>query len=318
MTAEVFVGSFSYCLGDQCEPLRMAAQRGLLVSPEEALRVGGFEQHYFCTKEVSAYDLALGAARQLDLEGTSVDAIVYATCIPENGNVGDRTVFESSHDVRDLMRFPASLLQSDLGIDGPVFGLAQQACTGMLGAIRLARSFVLTEQEFRRILCVTADRFPDGARYEQAYNLISDGAAACIVGDGPSDFRILACHQVTNGAQVSASSEETLGSYFAQTCATIGACLEKAALPIEEIAWIVPQNTQRDAWRVLCSLLGFPFERVCLDSLPEVGHVISADNMVNLTRMLSRDLVEPGQRLLLPMAGYGSTWQCLVLERTSQ
>jgi 3-oxoacyl-[acyl-carrier-protein] synthase-3 len=316
MTRDVFVGDFAYALGDQRESLGSAARRGLLASPEDAMKHGGFEQHYDCSSAASAYDLAFQAARALRLQGSDIDALIYATCIPENGSRCDRKAFASSGDVRDLMQFPASHLQAEMNISGPVFGLDQQACTGMLGALRLARSLILSEPEFTRILCVTADRFPEGARYEQAYNLISDGAAACVVSEQPADFRILACHHVTNGAQVSASDEETLGSYFAQTCATIQACLNKAGLGIDDIDWIVPQNTHRDAWRVLCSLLGFPFEKVCLDTLSEVGHVISADNVINLTCLLERGLPEPGQRVLLPMAGYGSNWQCVALARS--
>ena len=317
MSRDVFVGDFAYALGDQRESLGAAAERGLLVSPEDALKSGGFEQHYFCSPGASAYDLALEAASAVRLQGSDIDAVIYATCIPENGNRYDREAFGSSGDVRDLMQFPASHLQAEMDISGPVFGLDQQACTGMLGALRLARSLVLSEPEFTRILCVTADRFPDGARYEQAYNLISDGAAACVVSEEPTEFRILACHQVTNGGQVSASDEETLGSYFAQTCATVQACLNKASLGADDIDWIVPQNTHRDAWRVLCSLLGFPFRKVCLGSLGDVGHVISADNVINLKYLLRRGLLAPGQRVLLPMAGYGSNWQCVALERNS-
>lgn len=317
MTADVFVGGFSYALGDRRQSLHAAAQAGLLVSPEDALGSGGFEWHHVCAPDTSSYDLALRAVTQIDRDVGAVDAIIYATCIPENSNAVGRAAFEKSRDVRDLMQFPASLLQSELGIMGPVFGLDQQACTGMLGAIRLARSLVLSEPEFKRVLCVTADRFPEGARYEQAYNLISDGAAACVVGEAPAEFRILACHQITNGSQVAASDEETLGSYFARSCETIRACLGKAGLSIDDIDWIVPQNTQRDAWRVLSSLLDFPFEKVCLDSLPEVGHVISADNVINLTQLLDRGAAETGHRLLLPMAGYGSNWQCVAIERSA-
>ena len=132
----------------------------------------------------TAYDLARAAVAQLAAAGPArrLDAIVYATCLPANGNIGARPSSPRPADVKDLMDFPASRLQADFGLDRAiVFGLNQQACTGMLGSLRLAGALLATEPAWRRVLCVTADRFPPGAGYEQAYNLISDGAAACVV-----------------------------------------------------------------------------------------------------------------------------------------
>jgi 3-oxoacyl-[acyl-carrier-protein] synthase-3 len=255
--------------------------------------------------------------RQLDAALDGIDAIVYATCIPENGSLGDRAAFEKSGDVRYLMDFPASRLQSELDVDAPVVGLNQQACTGMLGALRLARNWLSGEPQAQRILCVTADRFPRGARYEQAYNLISDGAAACIVTRAPASFRIVACHQITNGALALATADETLGSYFSYSKLAIEQTLHRAGLGIADIDWIVPQNTHRDAWRILSSLIGFPHERVTTESLPSVGHIISADNVANLCALRERVGSLTGTRLLLTMTGYGSNWQCVILEGVS-
>ena len=317
MSDAAHVGAFAYAVGDVCATVGEAGRAGRLVSPPDALRRGGFERHYRCSSKVSHYDLARAAVAELDGEIGSIDAIVYATCIPENGSLGDRRAFEKSGDVRHLMNFPASRLQSELDVDAPVVGLNQQACTGMLGALRLARNWLSGEPGAERILCVTADRFPPGARYEQAYNLISDGAAACIVTRAPATFRIVACHQITNGALALATADETLGSYFSYSKLAIEQTLARAGLTIGDIDWIVPQNTHRDAWRILAGLLGFPLERVMTESLPNVGHIISADNVANLCALRERLGSFAGARVLLTMTGYGSNWQCVILEGVS-
>lgn len=75
------------------------------------------------------------------------------------------------------MDFPASHLHADFGLHRAiVVGLHQQACTGMLGALHLARLMLRSEPETARVLCVTADRFPSDALYEQSYNLIGEKA----------------------------------------------------------------------------------------------------------------------------------------------
>jgi 3-oxoacyl-[acyl-carrier-protein] synthase-3 len=260
----------------------------------------------------------LRAVAPLRAELTEIDSIVYATTLPCNGNAGDERRFRESGDVKHLMDFPVSRLQAELGLTrAQVFGLNQQACTGFLGAVSLARYVLAGEPAFARVLCLTADRFPEGALYEQAYNLISDGAAACIVQRErqAESFRILGSHAITNGAMSFASDDETMGQFFTYTHRLIQEALAKAGLSINRLRWIVAQNTNRAAWRVLSSLLRFDFERVWLPTLATVGHMISGDNIVNLRQLIADGRLERGDKLLLVMAGYGLNWQCLILEK---
>ncbi len=215
------------------------------------------------------------------------------------------------------MDFPASHLQADFGLDRAfVIGLNQQACTGVLGSLRLARMLLTAEPHIERVLCVTSDRFPEGALYEQAYNLISDGAVACVVNNAPGAFRLLACHAITNGAMAQASDDETVGSYFNYTYRVINETLAIAGLGMHNIDWVVPQNTNRKAWQILARLLRFDYERVYFSTLSTVGHLISGDNIINLSALIDEQRIRPGQRLLLFMAGYGLNWQCVILEKT--
>ncbi len=240
--------------------------------------------------------------------------IVYSTCLPCNATLGEGAAFRETGDVKCLMDFPASHLQADLGLErASVIGLTQQACTGMLGALRLARGLLAAEPDLHRVLCLTADRFPEGARYEQAYNLISDGAASCLVSREPRGYRIVALHAMTNGALARASDDETAGSYFAFTCRAVQETLSRAGLVMAQIDWVVAQNMNRKALDVLGRLLAVPEGRLLAPTLPEVGHVISGDNLINLRTLDEGGRIAPGQHVLLTMAGYGLNWQCAVL-----
>lgn len=287
------------------------------LSAASIFREAGFQKHHVCRPETNAYDLARRAVEEIRETLGDIGAIIYSTCIPANGNVGDEQRFHETRDVKHLMDFPASHLQSDFGLERAfVIGLNQQACTGMLGGLRLARTLLASEPETGRVLCVTADRFPAGALYEQSYNLISDGAAACIVSDSEAAFRLVACHAITNGAMSKASDDETAGSFFSYTHRTIQETLNKARLSIGDIDWIVPQNTNTKAWQILSRLIRFDFERVYFPSIAEAAHVISGDNIINLKQLMEEEKVKAGERLLLLMAGYGLNWQCAILEKT--
>ena len=311
----VFVSHFATALGSRRQSLEEAAVLGQLVSPPAALRSVGFESHYICDDAETAYDLAASAFRASSIEVDDVDVIVYSTCLPINGNEADPSGFAASRDVKDLMRFPASKLQADFGMrDAIIIGINQQACTGMLGAIRVGRSLLLAEPDIEIVLCITADRFPPGAFYEQAYNLVSDGAAACRLGRTPAGMRLLHLHQLSNGGMVDAGDEQTATCFFAYTCRLIDELTARAGLRVADIDWIVPQNLNRTALEILCGLLGAKQDRVFCPAIAQTGHAISADNVANLRELVNSGRLERGDVVLTFMAGYGCHWQGALLE----
>lgn len=310
---EIYADSFCFALGDLSRTVEESVASGATFSGASELRAAGFARHHVCNDLTTAYDLALRAVGPLQL--SEVDAIVYTTCLPGSASLDDIDAYRRSRDVKHLMRYPASRLQSALGLDGAiVVGLNQQACTGLLGALRLARSLLLSEPGFERVLCVTADRFPPGARYEQAYNLVSDGAAGCLVSRASGRFRLVASHQITNGAMVEVSDDEVVGSYFGYTARLVQETLARSGWSALDVDWVVPQNTNPKAWQILRRLLGLHNARVHQETLPEVAHMISGDNLVNLADLVSTGRCAPGDRVLMVMAGYGMNWQATAMQ----
>ena len=317
MNREVFVDHIGYALGEVTRTVEETGAQGDLLSQPDVLREAGFCVHHVSGPRQTAYDFARQAVQTVERELGNVGAIIYSTCIPANANIGRADVYLESRDVKNLMDFPASHLQSDFGLDRAiVIGLSQQACTGLLGSLRLAQALLRSEPETERVLCLTSDRFPEGALYEQSYNLISDGAAACVVSLAPASFRLLAAHGITNGALAQASDDETAGSFFVYTHRVIQETLAKAGLQISDVAWFVAQNMNRKATDILARLLKFDPGRAVSPTLPEVAHVISGDNLINLKYLAERGQIQGGERVLLCMAGYGLNWQCVILEKT--
>ena len=312
----VHVDHLAFALGSARETVEQAVEAELTLSDAAALRGAGFEFHHRCAEAESSLDLARRAVGTIRGSLGRIDAIVFSTCLPWNANVGSGRRFEETRDVKHLMDFPASRLQAELGLDSAiVIGLAQQACTGMLGSLRLARALIGSEREMNRILCLTSDRFPPGALYEQSYNLISDGAAACVVSREEAAYEYVAGHQITNGALAAASDDETVGSFFNYTHRAIQETLARSKVSSKDLAWVAPQNTNRKAWQILSRLLGIAPERVAMRTIAEAAHLVSGDNVANLKSLDDAGLVKPGELVLLPMAGYGMNWQCTLLRK---
>ena len=312
----IYVHDFSYSLGDDAFSVEEASATGRILTSAKALREVGFDRHHVCRETTHAYDLAKRAVDPIRDRLSNIDVIVYSTCIPRNATIGSDDKFAETRDVKHIMDFPASHLQADYGLDSAfVVGLNQQACTSMLGSLRIAGALLRTEPDLRAALCVTADRFPVGAIYEQAYNLISDGAAACIVSSEARGYRLLATHHITNGALAQASDDETVGTYFNYTHRLVQETLAKARLTVDDVDVVVPQNTNVTAWRILSRLLRIDYERVYYASIGEVGHIISSDNVVNMVSLEKHRPLKSGSKLLLMMAGFGLNWQAVLLEK---
>lgn len=323
MADDIYLNEFGYALGSQRRTVEATCSRGATFSPQRVLEESGFEHHYVCDTRESPYDLARRAVDTLRIARApksleEIDAILYATCLTCNGNIGSLSIFDETKDVKSLMDFPVSHLQSDFSMSRAfVMGLNQTACTSLLGSLRIAKALLTTESHLNEVLCLTADRFPDGAKYEQGFNLISDGAACCSVSKQEGPFRIIDCHQISNGAMAQASDEETAGFYFNYTCRSVTEILQRNDLKLADIHWIVPQNTNLKAWQVLCSVLDFDFGKVLMPTRSEIGHCISGDNIINLMVANDQALFAAGERILMPMAGFGLNWSCVVLEKVN-
>lgn len=314
--AAVYLSDIGFALGERACRLEDSAVAGLLSSRPEALRAAGFDRHWLAAPGTDALDLAARALEPMRPTLHGIDVLIHSSALPGNACADGAADYATTRDVRHLMDFVASRLQVRFGLDGAaLIGIGQQACTGLLGSIRLGTALLTAEANLRRVLCVTADRFPEGALYEQAFNLVSDGASACILGREPRGFRLLATHQVSNGALVLANAEQTAGAFFPYMHRLVTQALAKAGMQPPQLDWLVTQNTDQKAWQVLASLLGMDVERFYSPTQPALGHVVSSDCLANLAALETDPRLRPGQRVLLAMAGYGSHWQAALLER---
>jgi 3-oxoacyl-[acyl-carrier-protein] synthase-3 len=316
----VYISDIGYALGNIRQTLEFSHVNGMTYSSPELLTDSGFHFHHMCGPTQTAYDLARSAVDQLittrgkDCE--NINGILYATCLTCNGNLGQWQDFQQSGDVKHLMDFPVSHLQAEFGMQNAfLMGVNQTACTSLLGTLRIAKALMSSEPQLDQLLCLTADRFPPGAKYEQTYNLISDGAAACVVSRHEGSAKILDAHHISNGAMAQANDDETAGFYFNYSYRVVDELLKRNNLDINDIDWIVPQNTNIKAWEVLSSILRFDYQKVLTPTREDIGHCISGDNIINLKFADDNGMFQPGDKILLPMAGFGLNWSCVLLEK---
>jgi 3-oxoacyl-[acyl-carrier-protein] synthase-3 len=297
------------------------ARSGLLKSDASVLEGFGFGQVHVAECE-SPFDLGLEAARSL-LEERSIDpdrvGLLIYTGTPGTASFLAGSAPEPAHSflrTTERFRFPATRLQYELGLgNASVLALDQLACTGLFGAIRVARGLCVAES-IDLALCVSAEFFPADAGREAIFNCTSDAACAVLVARGGDRNRIVASTHLTKGYywDGDALHDEIVASYFPTAAHVIRATLESAGWDVADVDWVIPHNVSLRSWDVLLRLTGLSHARLWSRNIPRDGHTLAGDNFINLCDALASGSVHPGDRLLLFSYGYGAHWTAIALE----
>ena len=306
------IAHIAYELPGEPLPLETIAARGLLDTPVERLRSFGFASAFIADNppEILALRVAERLLKQSGICPDDVAAIVYAGSVPESHAVG-------AGDSRNAFNYPVAMLQYELGLERALaFGVSQTGCMGMTTAVRLAGDFLRANEELQHVLCVSADVLPPTAKREMLYNVISDGACAVLVTRGAERNRVLAHRQVTKGYYWDSVTmkNEIIAAYFPTARNLIRDTLAQACLMPQSIATIIPHNVSMRSWEIMLGLLGIDGEHLFADNIARIGHVIAADNWINLKDAADQCRVHSGEKLLLFNFGYGANWSCTLLE----
>jgi 3-oxoacyl-[acyl-carrier-protein] synthase-3 len=307
------ISAIGYALPERAVDLGTLHELGLLDSPVDALAQFGFRCIHVSDRP--ADELALVALRRLiddnEIDPESIDALFYAGAIPESHRVADGGA------ALEGFNYPVARLQYECGlINATTIGIGQTGCTGLMSAVVLAADHLRANPKARRVICVSADVLPAGRKREIIYNVISDGACALLVERDGVRNRILAHRHVAKGYYWNAAvrKNEIVAAYFPTARTIVRETLDRCGLSAIDIALIVPHNVSLRSWQILLPLLGMSPDRLFADNIAAKGHVIAADNFINLKDAWDRGRIAAGDRLMLFNFGFGANWACLLLE----
>lgn len=321
MTPSPCIAGVGYTFPAESRTVAELAGAGLLQSDPALLEEFGFSRVHVATGE-SPYDLALDAARALlderAIDPESIGLLIYTgtpgiAAFAAGDSPGPTHSFLRT---TERFRYPATRLQYDLGLDrASVIALDQLACTGLFGAVRLARAMCLAEG-VERVLCVSAEFFPADAGREAIFNCTSDAACAVLVEREGVRNRIVGAGNVTKGYYWDADlkREEIVASYFPTARHVIEQTLASAGWTDSRADWVIPHNVSMRSWEILLGLVGLEEARLWARNIGRDGHTLAGDNFINLRDALDSGSVREGDRMLLFSYGYGAHWTGLALE----
>ena len=179
-------------------------------------------------------------------------------------------------------RYSSAWLQNTVGLhNAEVWASAQQGCTTMFSALRVARAVMLAEPGRKHALCVGVDVLPAGAPREILYNVISDAACAVVLSRGCSDERWLGYRQLSRGYywDPAACGPEIVAGYFPTAKSVIEQLLVDHRLGPGDVDVVVPTGVSRASWEILLRLVGYPrtgFIRALLPSVTRSRPTVSS------------------------------------------
>lgn len=320
----VGIAGVSYYLPAYAPPLDELVRAGLIAGDPGPLATFGFANARVARGE-SGVAMAIHAARAvLEETGTDPDEVglvLYAGALASSGvapaGPPPAGSLLSLATVPDLFRYPASMLQDELElVNATVTGVGQQGCAAMFTAIQLGRAALLADPRLQCVLCVGADRLPDGVPRDIIFNLVSDGAAAVLLRRDATANRILAVHTVSKPMMYGDATldAEVIAAYFPTAARAIEGALERAGVSLTDIALVIPHNVSLRSWEILLGMLRVPREKLFTPNIARLGHTMSADNLVNLRDAQDAGVLVRGDKLLLFTFGFGLNWSAMVVE----
>lgn len=308
----------------------IAAKTGL---PQEVIetRFGLVHKHRAAADE-HVSDMAVQAARPLLqlVPATDIDAVIY---------------FGSPHKDYAVW-LAAPKIQHELGATRAVAFEVTAVSVGCPIAVNVARSMLLANPGWRNVLLVGASKESmlldySNPRSRFMFNF-GDGAAAALLQRGYEHNRVLETAALSDGSFHDFVRVPAGGSKLPASPETVAArqhfldvsdpqamkehldpvsaerfirvareAVERSGRRPEEVRFVAMLHTKRSMFEHVMAALGVPPERQVY--LNEYGHMSAIDPLVALDLAARRQLLTPGDLVLLLSAGTGYTWAATAL-----
>jgi 3-oxoacyl-[acyl-carrier-protein] synthase-3 len=288
-------------------------------------RTGMKERHiadvheYTSDMGAKAAKIALDRAKINPLE---IDIIIVATLSPDYS-------FPST----------ACLIQAELGAKNAAAFDIQAACTGMIYALSIGKSFIESGM-YKNILIVASEKLSAITDYEDRNTcvLFGDGAAACLIrGDGPglkigtvslgadgeqNGLLYLPAGGCRNPATVETVNQrmhylkmdgkEVFRHAVRRMEAAAASCISDAGLKSSNIAYLVPHQANARIIDAIAKRCEIPTEKV-INVVQHYGNTSASSIGLALEKMSIENKIKDKDHLLLVAFGAGLTWGSLIL-----
>ena len=233
----------------------------------------------------------------------------------------------------------ACLIQDRLGAHNSAAIDVQAACSGMMYALMMAKSFVESDI-YKNVLVIASEKMSSMVDYTDRNTcvLFGDGAAACLVRKSSYGLRIGETSLGADGSHRDLlvmpaggcrcpASESTVkeGKHYLKMDgkevfkhavrkmeSSALKCLENAGLTKSDISFLIPHQANIRIIDALAKRFEVPEDRV-IKTIRRYGNTSASSIGIGLDELMSSKKVANGDNLLLTTFGSGFTWGSMIL-----
>jgi 3-oxoacyl-[acyl-carrier-protein] synthase-3 len=127
---------------------------------------------------------------------------------------------------------------------------------------------------------------------------------------------ILAHRSVTKGYywHCMDRKNEIMAAYFPTAKNLVEGLLQQAECDARELRLLLPHNVSLRSWEILLDLIGLKHDQLFSRNIAQKGHVIAADNWINLKDAMDCGSLNRGDKFLLFNFGFGAHWAATLME----
>lgn len=282
----------------------------------------GIERRHFAAEGETTSAMATTAARaalkDAGLTPSDIDAIVVAT------STADLT-FPSA----------ATMVQSELGMEGGFAFDVQAVCAGFIYALSNANAMILSGQA-KRVMVIGAETFSRIMDWTDRSTcvLFGDGAGALVLeaqeGAGtPEDRGILSTDLNSDGRHkdllyvdggvstgttgyLRMQGNQVFRHAVEKLAATATKAMERADVTPQDVDWIVPHQANIRIIQGTAKKLGLPMEKVVV-TVQDHGNTSAASIPLALSVGRDRGQIQDGDLIVTEAIGGGLAWGAVVL-----
>lgn len=254
-----------------------------------------------------AYEAALQAIKDANIEAEDIDLILVATVTPDRP-------------------FPtvACMLQDKLGASRAAAMDISAACAGFMYGMITAEQFVKTGT-YKHVLVVGVEKLSKITDWEDRNTavLFGDGAGAAVIGQVSDNRGILSFELGANGAGGDHLYQDTGSTIImngrevfkfavrqmGESCITV---LDKAGLSKEEVDFLIPHQANIRIMEAARERLGLPIEKMST-TIRKYGNNSSASIPVALFEELEAGKIKDGDLVVMVGFGGGLTWGAIAM-----
>ncbi len=305
---KLYISDIAYTLGDahSLNELKSETRKDEI----DFLLGAGLEKFRKSPKssEELAYQAAASILGKKDRHHGEIDALIFSTTVLslEGRPFSIREIDRILYDFNLKKAYPMGYFLSN--------------CANLVGAVKFAGSLIKAG-DHQTILVLVSDKLvkDEGRFMGSNESILSDGAVGFIVSATPGEYEMLHLTQKIDPSYISEKFNVT--GYLKRTAAGIKktfhelVTLDKAEISSYKKVFIGNYNLM--VQRIYRNELGLTEKQMFLENIPEIGHVFSADLLINFSDSIRRETIKGEDLFGFIGIGY-SRWEAFSIKKCEQ